>query len=485
MQNTKTVTILKKMTSKERKRLRKLVYSPFFNENKRVQTLFDQLLKHAPTFDHPNLERQQLYPLIFPNDAYEDSRLRRVTNKLLKLLEQYIQLEGLAEDKLVAIKRKLANQIELLQFYERNALPVYFHQSLQTAYKLWKQLPHQDALYYHYAFRLAQQSRVSLFLNGEDTRSTKINENIRRLSDTLNRYFLYQQLKTACSLWNHKLTITFDFELLGLKDIGTWLRQNDLLHDPVIRMFYAAMQFLKNQEAKEAFYELKTLLQAHTKQLSLEDADALYTFAKNYCAYKINGGEDAYVQHIFELHQSELDKLVLARKLSIKGGTFKNMVTIGLRLEAYEWVEKLLNDFKNRIVAPNPQDIVRYNLAQLSFYKKKYSDTITLLFQSEFKDLFYKIAAKILLLQVYHTQDEMDARDNLLNSLRVFIHAKKELIHPLHIEKYRHFLNFLTAISKLMPREKDKALKVKQQLEATAAVAEKRWLKEQLNVFEI
>ena len=480
MQDTKVVTILKKLPAKEIKRLRKLVYSPFFNENQRVQRLFDQLTKYAPHFGHPNLHREQIYPFIFPNDAYDDSRLRRVTNKLLKVVEQYIQLASLEGSPLIAIKRKLAAQMDLLSFYEHHQMTVYFQQTLQNAYKLWAKLPYEDAHYYHYALLLAQQSRVSLFLQGADNRTPKINQSLDTLARQASLYFLYQQLKTACSLANHQLTIAFDSDLLGLKGIETWLAAHDLDQQPVIQMYFAAMQFLKNQEQEAAFHQLKNLLKKAGNRLSHEDATALYTFAKNYCAHKINGGNETYLQQIFELHQDELDKLVLEKGLPIKGGTFKNMVTIGLRLEAFEWVEDFLKNFKSRLNVPNPDDVIRYNQAQLHFYKKQYSETITLLFQSEMQDLFYKIAAKILLLQVYHEQDEIDARDNLINSLRVFIHYKKKLIHPLHVEKYRHFLNFLTAISKLLPREKAKAQKLRQQIEHTAAVAEKRWLLGQL-----
>ena len=65
MTESKLIDALKQLPTRERTRYRELAFSPFFNKNQKVRRLAVHLLKTAPSFEGPALEKDAVFKAVF------------------------------------------------------------------------------------------------------------------------------------------------------------------------------------------------------------------------------------------------------------------------------------------------------------------------------------------------------------------------------------------------------------------------------------
>ena len=469
MKDSKIISLLKVLNKKELKSLGKFLHSPYFNENEGVQLLFAYLVKCYPLFADTKVKREKVFAKLFPGEKFDDLKLRRLASQLLKLAEQYVAVE-------FGVNKKTGEPLSVLEFYEKRNLGKHYNGALSAFNNLQKKTRYKDNVYYYYEM-LSQGVQIQHLLK-EGDRSDKIHDHLLKAGSYLDIYYLITKLSYCCSVVNHSKVMHFDSQFFLVDELLTYISKSDYLQHPVIHMYYAALKLLREEGADHHFHQLKHLLHEHVDSISDDRARVLYGYAKNYCIRQVNVGKQEYFEELFGVFTDELEQLVVKRGLPMSNGNFKNIVTTGLRLQKFDWVEQFIYEHRESIASQHREDVFNYNLAHLHFYKKDYDKAITLLFQSSFKDIFFKIDSRKLLLQIYHEMDEWDARDNLINSLRVFIHSKKGLVSDTHIEKTRNFLNILTAITKVYGRDKEAAEKISDEIANTELLAEREWLRE-------
>lgn len=471
MKDTKIVVLLKTLSKKELKSFSKFVYSPYFNENETLCLLFNCLARLHPHFVENKTKKEKIFKQLFPKEAFNDLKLRRLNSQLFKLAETFVAHEFLDNK-----QEHLDSSI--VSFYVNRNLEKHFKARINSNKNKVDNEYEENGVYYYYQLQKASVS-IRYFLS-KNERGSEINQLLAKMGNYLDSYYLISKLSYCCSVVNNQKELKFEASIPFFKEILKGLENSDYLKIPLIAFYYTVLRMLT--EGKECYFkELRKLL---TNQVAyfpdLAWAEMMYAYAKNYCMTHISNGNMIYFNELFDLYKEEISYFIVAKKQKISAAKFKNIITTGLRLQKFDWVENFIQEHQDKIESAYTEDIIKYNLAHLYFYQKKYNDAISLLFQSGFKDIFYKVDSRKLLLQIYHELDEMDARDSLINSLRVFIHSKKDLLSELHIDRVRNFLNILTAITKVTPRDKAAIEKIKQDLADTKVLIERDWLVEKV-----
>lgn len=70
--------ILKSFDKKELQGFKKLLHSPFFNQNKKVISLFEEIHRHHPFYNSKNFDKHTLYQKIFSSNKYNESALKNL-----------------------------------------------------------------------------------------------------------------------------------------------------------------------------------------------------------------------------------------------------------------------------------------------------------------------------------------------------------------------------------------------------------------------
>ncbi len=469
MHQSKLIETLRVLSKRQLERLREFIVSPFFNKNERLVLFCDYLLQYAPIFDAPELAREQVYAFLFPNEAYDDLRIRHAMSDLLKLVERFIE-QIQQEGKPVPAKLALAT------FYNDHALLRHLKDTLQGINRLQKQNPKKNEEFFLNQLLIEREYAFLLSLDNKRT----IDYNLKARVQSLNVFFIVKQLKLACFIANTSNNFATEFEHPLLKEVLQLLQHSEYIEIPVISIYYNGYKMLTEEDSETYFWEFCRLMREHFSLFEHVDEKMLYTLAKNYCVWKINAGEEVYYQHLFELFQEEISHYVATkREVDITQGNFKNMVTVGLRLGMFDWVEKFIKSYSGSIAATYPQDVMHYNLAQLYFYKKNYDDAIELL-GKKYDDPFYEIDSRKLLIKIYYETDELFVLHNTIKTLRVFIHRNKHISRN-HKTTNRNFINFLSKIIKLKQKKKfDQVVNLQETIQNEELVAERKWLLEKL-----
>ena len=204
----------------------------------------------------------------------------------------------------------------------------------------------------------------------------------------------------------------------------------------------------------------------------------IYTFALNYCIRKINLGEAVFYQELFELYQYVLAKNYIFDDGKLPAWDYKNIVTLGLRLKEFAWVEQFLYDYNSRLLDDFKENALNYNLAKLNFAKGNFDKVLDFLQIVEYQDIFYTLDSKVLLIKTYFELSEWTATDSQLESFRIFLVREKTVSETTR----QQFLNFCKFTKKLLLFPNKKKLQaILVDLEANTEVADKQWLRSKLN----
>jgi hypothetical protein len=219
------------------------------------------------------------------------------------------------------------------------------------------------------------------------------------------------------------------------------------------------------QPDNEAYYRhLIHLLDIHKNDFNQNELVDMYVFAQNYCTNKINSGHSQYLSEIFLLYKKMINLNAIYENGYVRPNVFKNIITVGLRLEEYEWTEKFINEYKDKLEPSHIESATNYNLAWLYFAKKDYKKALKQLNSVEFIDIFYILGAKCLLLKIFYELNDYDAFYSLTESFYVYL--KRNMLIS-EYQKSTH-INFIKHIKQLMKvridREKSSIEKCREQI---------------------
>jgi tetratricopeptide (TPR) repeat protein len=201
------------------------------------------------------------------------------------------------------------------------------------------------------------------------------------------------------------------------------------------------------------YQQLVDLLEEHAGDCSRAEAQAMYTFAQNYCIKKINRGESAFLGELFRLYRQLLDQGILIESDGyLAHWYYKNITTVGLRLGDYEWVKDFLETYRQKIHPADRDNAYNYNLSAYYYEQRRYHEAMKLLQQVEFTEVNYHLSAKALLLKIYYELEEDEALKYLIQSYQVYLKRNQDLAVA-HIEGHKNLLRFVKKAYRLRRRK--------------------------------
>ena len=121
MEKSRLIVALKSLQPKDLKQFNAFVRSPFFNKNQQLILLCDYLVQWHRK-QSGALDKEDLHRIILPDAPFHDQKVRLAMSGLLKLLEQFIVHQNLAQNE--ALQR-----IKLAECYRKLNLNKHFPKS--------------------------------------------------------------------------------------------------------------------------------------------------------------------------------------------------------------------------------------------------------------------------------------------------------------------------------------------------------------------
>ncbi|MCY7328943.1 MAG: hypothetical protein LH618_10370, partial [Saprospiraceae bacterium] len=215
-------------------------------------------------------------------------------------------------------------------------------------------------------------------------------------------------------------------------------------------------------------------------QLTREDLRECYHIAQNYCAIKINQGKNEYYREMFAIFRTTIEYGLLLEDGRLSESLYKNIITVGLRVMEFEWVEQFIEQHSAFLPSNIRENARTFNLANLYSHRKQHSKVIELLRNVEYSDVVYALSAKLILVRTYYETDEVIALDSLIDSIRIFLRRNK-VISKNQKREYNSFLHIVKKLSSMPSSDQAALAKLRQRVTETSSTMPKKWLLEKLD----
>lgn len=457
MKNGKLFQLIRKLSPAERQQFQDFLHSPFHNKREDCLRLWAALdgIKEGPL-----PEKERLFEKSYPNSPYDDQRFRLLQSALLGLLESFLVLQGLRQN-------ELEQELILVREYRKRGMEKHLRGAKRRAEKQLEGLKTADAL------RVKHDIEKEAFLL-EAQKNQMGPLGYQPLIDLWDEYYLAMKLYQACSAKSHESVANtpYDYGLLdALLERADWERYMSI---PAISLYYHGYWMRVSPKGEAHFASFKRALLEHGNSFPLAERRDLFMVAANYCARKYNEGRNDYARESNEIYKAGLACGAFLAQGQFNRFTFRNIVLNALVVGDFEWAEQFIEDYQTYLPSHFQEGTVSFTRALLEYQRQNYGQALQLLQKSEYGDVVFNLSARALLIKIYYETGEYDLLDAHLAAMRIFIRRQK---NPSYLEvNYRQLVYFAQRLLELNPYEPGDKARLREEVMATKAVAEKDWL---------
>ncbi len=476
MLSNKLISLLENFSKHDLNRFDKYLRSPVINENQDLIRLFqivDKALRSKKEQYAEQLKKKDVWKQLYGKKSYKDSRLRRLNSELTRHAYGFIAWRVYQSD-------PVREQILLLPWLDKHHLNKHFNGVVRTADKLQQKKSQRDASYHYLQYQIEEARHTH-----EEEAGKKIDklEYLEQADHHLECYYLTRKLRHFCDSLDYKKSTSIQVDIDLPQAFLGHIKQG-YLGVPSVKAYYLVAQMLMNPDAENHYRELKEFLSENSEKFSRSELNTLYIYLKNYCIdTKINEGRQDYFKELFDIFKILLDKEIIPDNGTIDPQDYKNIITVGLHVEAFDWVEQFVRNYTDKLPEDHQDNAVNYNLAKLYFNQEKYEKVIELLREVEYKNLSYALGGKLMLLKTYYELDEQLVMNSLMESFRIYLQRARTISKEVK-EQYLNVLKFVKQLSKIVPGDKKAIKKIRHQIKSTSPLPDKQWILEKVEELE-
>ncbi len=474
MRNSKLYSILEQFDKYEQNRCRKFLQSPYFNRDETIIKIFDLLTADQNNGKECPLEKEDIWQKLDLDVPYDDVRFRKYISDLTKLIEAFLCQQIYDRD-------HLQQASHLIQAVTEKKIEKLYNSSVRTARRFSQDYAHKSSAFYYYNYSIENNYyRLADFETKRDEKS-----NFESISNNLDYFYISEKLRILCSILSRHNVVAHQYNILIQNEIIEFVANNTHHFEdiPAVSIYFQIYQTITDPEDESHYFLLKQLLDQYALLFPIEEATEMYTYAQNYCVRKINQSNQKFVNELFLLYKVLLEKKIIIADGFLSPWYFRNITTVALRIGEYDWTEQFINEYQHNLPESFRDNAVKYNLAQVYFYQKKYDEVIQLLQEVVFEDFSYNLNSKVMLLLTYYETDEIEPLYSLFESFRTYLNRHKDI--PLsRRQSFAELIKYTKKLTKLVPGDKKSVQKIKSEVETAKNVASHGWLMEKIAELE-
>lgn len=450
MHKSKLIDILKTFTKKELKKFSLYVTSPFFNSKEEVIKLYELVKTHYPDFDHPSLNKSNVFEILYPNDVFKEQKLRYIMTDLTKLLESFLIHQHLQD-------KKKYHPI-LLAIYEERKLNKHFSALFDMYQKLLERENKMDSEYYLTLHQLEEK----LFLFNSLKQTYEPAKEIPKILSYLDYFYVSQKLKYSCEIYNTQNHLDTQYKHPILLNTLIELIEKEKNEQPiVVKIYYYILMTLIRPENNEYFNHFLDYLEKHQLNFSQAEVTNMYIFARNYYIKKYVNGESHALKPMYEMYKKNIKDGFLFVSDYLVHWDYRNIVHLGLYFTEHDFVENFIHEYQQYLQEEYRSDAYEYCLSCFYFAKKEYGKPIERLNGIALNFFYYYLDSKKLLAQCYYELNEHESLYYLIDATIAYIRRNNSISDDYEI-MYKSFFNIvkkLVKIKEALPLGRDKQLK--------------------------
>ncbi len=483
MQHAPLVKVIQSLGVRERADLIRWVESPFVNRREEVTRLCQHLCHTVPargaTEEEPEaLAKIAVYAKVFGSASKakrsrgktgaqvqklseaEDTALRYTMSFLFAALKSWLAYREWRQD-------DAATGLMLCRALRKRELDAVYEKEFKTLQIAASRVRKTE----DFSFANYQIQFERLEFNVRNSKPDPVQ--LKKASDAFGVYVANIALRHGCAAFNsperNLETIDYLPETLARIESGYY---SDV---PSVQVYYRCLRLLQHRE--EADYQfLKSLLLEYSALFAPDEIRDPWQIALNYCIHRINSGEFQWAHETLEMYKNGLKDGLLLDNGVMPRSMHQNILFLAIKCGEWDWARQFLDDYRNALPVADRQNAYKFNLALWHFKRKEYQEAQEILLKVTFRDAYYNLDARRMMVLMYYDQGDFLALDSLLHSFRTYLLRHRNIGY--HYFMYGNFIRIMQQILRLQPGDKRGRDLMRQKITREQYLAEREWLLE-------
>ena len=455
--------LLSTLSANELNQLEIYLASPAFNRREEMKRLLNWWRKNR----YGPINKESVFGHVLPGQKFISRDWYLMLSRFSQLVEKFLIWQEVQQDKLEQYPMLLRN-------LRRRKKAHLYQRSMKQARALFEKREQHTAQQLYYAYDLEQEYYDYIASHNRQSAT-----NLQEMCDRLDEFFIAEKYKQACLAHSRGIANQETYDIHFLEAIEQQIEtQLKLLDVPAICVYHACYHAVVLGGKTSDFRNLRNAIEAHRQGFPNKEIRDLYLLAINYCIRALNRGAEEFALEALTLYEQSLNQGYLLEDGHIPESTFGNIVSLGLKLHRFDWVEQFINQKAQFLRAPFQAPLSAYSAAKLAYEKGQLERALQLLATVEAKLPFLYLGTRTLQLKVFYELQEWNTLDSLLESLRVYLNRHSDLGY--HRAHYLMILQYMRQLLQLSPVDKNARAELANEIRSAQAFREKTWFLKQL-----
>lgn len=421
----RVIEYIKSLNPKELNQFSKLIKASYFNDHQGTKDAFKYIQKCIKKGDI--ITRDGIFNSVYGDETYDSQKVSNILTYIMRLFETFIRHKHQPQFNF--------EKINLLSFLAEKELDQYFD---REASSFESENEHPISSFY------TNQYIEQYQLNRKKRTDTK---SLLHSNSALDAFYLKEKFKIGCKMLSHKNVISNEFNFILFDGLE---QQLDALHSLLeqnifLKLFFLSYKMIKYDEP-EIYKKIKPLI--NSKEIDIDEKKELYGYLQNFTIKQINKGNREFLNDLFEIYKEILENGVIYSDGYLSEWRYKNIITAGCRLNKMEWTKNFIEDYKDKLKPERKENAYKFNLASYHNFNGNHNETLNVLRDVEFSDIYYHLDTNVLLIKTYFALDEHDLLLNLLDTFRIFI-LRNNKVSTYQKKLYKNLINYTKKLSLL------------------------------------
>lgn len=377
MKGKKLYMLLRTLDEGEFKLLGKAAVSPLMNSNQRVVALYEYLKLYYPDFERAGMQEEEMFAHLFPEEKYNDYKLRRVLSALSRLVMDFLAyLESRREEEEMPLL--------LIRALGRRNLFALFEKHSMALLEELERSPYRDQAYY----KRKTEVFSNYYFHPFTDKRTIASERLQELVHDLDYRYALEMYRLGNELRNRERIFSERYQLSGIDAMASQYGDGILSENAIFRTYRSLLNAFQDEDNPALFRELKHNFITHVGEMRKEDRNLLFQQLLNYVIRRINQGDSTYYGEALGLYKMGLESGMLVNNGRISEATFSNIVMVSCEEGDYNWAESFIRHYEAFLDEESREDTKAHCYSLWHYFQGQYDEASQILASHRFSGVF-------------------------------------------------------------------------------------------------
>ena len=436
----KVVRVLKALEDKELERLVLFLDAEYFVVDKSFLKYFRVLCEQLKSGDG-GVDQEALFNLVFEGENFSYNKFAKLNSQLLQLVYRFLSVEYLGQDPV----RHWGMVIELLQ--DRLELEV-LDLTLPSFERALDKAP--DSLE-----KLRQKLHLREVLFATEGGAWRESRTVKPqwVIEALDEYYELARLRLECAILNRRL-------ISGEQDFQSDYQApvKRAAENEIIRLYDLARANLLEPAHEGNWLRLKEALELQIKSMEVDQFSPEF---REVCTYTLNGcirlnnfqRKGIAREHLYATYKLLLDHGILLRNDLLSPWHFKNIIKNLVLTERFDEAFSRIEEYGSKLNGDYQENALVYSRALYNFSIGSLEESLrdTHLLLQDYKDVFYGLDGRTLLLRCYFEMADTEQLEMQGEAFRQFLRrlGDRKVLTDAYLEMYAEFVKNITGLGKI------------------------------------